>query len=195
MDLTPITLHGNFVRLEPLTLEHLDAACAAGLKDGVFRWFPEPVLCRDEMKQFIEKGLLAHQESTALPFATIRRSDNVLVGSTRFANISHRDDRVEIGWTWLSPDAQRTAINTEAKFLMFKHAFEVWKCARVELKTDSRNERSRAAIARVGAKQEGILRCHIRTDYIGLRDTVFFSVIQSEWPEVKETLLKRLRTE
>ncbi len=129
---------------------------------------------------------------TALPFVTIEQETDRVVGSTRFGNIDIRNRRVEIGWTWIGKPWQRTAVNTEAKFLMLQHAFEVWHCIRVELKTDVLNERSRAAILRIGAKQEGIFRHHIITDSGRLRDTIYFSIINDEWPEVKARLQTKL---
>jgi RimJ/RimL family protein N-acetyltransferase len=113
------------------------------------------------------------------------------MGSTRFGNIDAPNHRVEIGWTWIGKPWQRTPVNTEAKFLMLQHAFEVWQCIRVEFKTDALNTRSRAAIARLGAKEEGIFRHHMITESGRLRDSVYFSIINDEWPEVK-TLLQKL---
>jgi len=116
-----------------------------------------------------------------------------VIGSTRFGNIDVANKRAEIGWTWINPKWQRTVVNTEAKFLMLSHAFETWKCIRVELKTDALNEKSRNAILRIGAKEEGIFRKHMITSTGRYRDTVYFSVLDTEWPTVKQRLLERLR--
>ena len=113
----------------------------------------------------------------------------MVIGSTRFGGIDTKNRRAEIGWTWINPKWQRTAINTEAKLLMLKHAFEVWKCIRVELKTDVLNEKSRNAILRIGAKEEGIFRQHLITDSGRFRDTVYFSIIDTEWEAMKANLL------
>jgi RimJ/RimL family protein N-acetyltransferase len=147
----------------------------------------------DDMQSYIETALDEQKRGVSLPFVTIDKSSNTIVGSTRFGNIDRRNRRVEIGWTWINPKWQRTAINTEAKFLMLARAFEIWKCIRVELKTDALNEKSRKAIARIGAKEEGILRNHMITDSGRFRDTVYFSIIDTEWEKVKENLLSRLK--
>ena len=127
-----------------------------------------------------------------LPFVTIRKSSNQVVGTTRFYEIRPHDRAAAIGYTWLAASAQRTAINTEAKYLMLRHAFEVWDCLRVELKTDAMNQRSRKAILRLGAKEEGILRKHMLTWNGRQRDSVYFSILDTEWPEVKSNLKKML---
>jgi RimJ/RimL family protein N-acetyltransferase len=128
----------------------------------------------------------------SLPFATIEKSSGKIVGSTRFGNIDAKNLRAEIGWTWLNPKWQRTFVNTGAKLLMLTHAFETWKCIRVELKTDALNEKSRSAILRLGAKQEGIFRQHMICGSGRLRDTVYFSILDNEWQSVKENLLQKL---
>ena len=188
MELTPCTIIGKTIRLEPLTLDHYEACCEAGLFEGLFRWYPEPVHSREDMYRFIEKALLHQTQNTALPFATIKLDSGKLIGSTRFGSISHRDRRAEIGWTWITPSEQRTPANTEAKYMMLQHAFETLDCERVELKTHALNLKSRAAILRIGAVQEGILRHHMLTDDGGFRDTVYFSVLKEEWPGVKARL-------
>lgn len=144
------------------------------------------------MRTYIKTALDWQAIGTALPFVTIWQATNEVVGSTRFGNIDTGNHRVEIGWTWIGKPWQRTPVNTEAKFLMLQHAFEVWHCIRVELKTDKLNERSRAAILRIGAKEEGIFRHHVITESGRLRDSVYFSIIDTEWPEVKARLLKML---
>jgi RimJ/RimL family protein N-acetyltransferase len=192
MTIAPVTLEGQHVRLEPLTLAHHADLCAVGLDDELWRLTFSRVQSADEMRAYIMSALRAQAAGTALPFATIARASGRAVGSTRFANISVADRRVEIGWTWLGRAYQRTALNTEAKYLMLRHAFEVLGCIRVELKTDALNTRSRAAILRIGATEEGILRRHTLTASGRVRDTVYFSILDDEWPRVKARLEQRL---
>jgi N-acetyltransferase len=192
MRVRPVTLEGRTVRLEPFSMAHHAALCEVGLDEELWRWIPEPVGTPEEMRAYIEQALAAEAAGTALPFATLERSSGRVIGSTRFGNIDHRHRRVEIGWTWLARPWQRTAANTEAKFLMLRHAFETWGAIRVELKTDSLNARSRAAILRLGAKEEGTFRNHIITSTGRIRHTVYFSVTDSEWPAVKSRLEQML---
>jgi RimJ/RimL family protein N-acetyltransferase len=145
-----------------------------------------------DIREFIQTALHSQTDGTAVPFATIDRASGLAVGSTRFANIVRDHRRAEIGWTWIAPEWQRSPINTEAKYLMLRHAFEVWKCIRVELKTNANNTQSRRAIERIGAKQEGTLRNHMINPDGSYRHTVYYSVIESEWPEVKRSLEARL---
>jgi RimJ/RimL family protein N-acetyltransferase len=175
-------------------LNNLDALCAAGFDESIWRWTTTQVTNASQMKRYIEVALEEQQKNVSLPFVTIEKSSGIVVGSTRFGNIDRHNRRVEIGWTWINPRWQRTRINTEAKLLMLGHAFEVWQCARVELKTDALNEKSRAAILRIGAKQEGVLRRHMITDAGRFRDTVYFSIIDTEWEAVKENLLAKLKS-
>lgn len=192
MEIEPVTLRGDYVRLEPLSAEdHLDDLRNAGVDSEIFRWFSRDWSEPDAMAEFVDAALAARKEGTALPFATVLRETGEAIGSTRFGNVATEHRRAEIGWTWLTPDQQRTPANTEAKYLMLTHAFEVWNCARVELKTDSRNERSIDAIRRIGATEEGTLRKHMQT-HQGPRDTVYFSIIDDEWPAVKRDLESKL---
>ena len=190
MKIEPVTLEGQFVRLEPLTIEHLGALADVGLEESVWRWVPTQVKTVDDLKRYVGKALDERERGVSLPFVTISKADDKIVGSTRFGNIDPPNRKVEIGWTWINPKWQRTAINTEAKLLMLIHAFETWNCVRVELKTDALNEKSRNAILRIGAKQEGILRQHMITDTGRFRDTVYFSILDTEWPDVKQKLLE-----
>ena len=192
--LTPVTLEGNTVRLEPLTLSHHAALSAVGLDKDLWRWIPFPVRTPEEMCKYIGDALDAQAKGLALPFATLLKATGQAVGSTRYLNIDLANRRVEIGSTWIGRPWQRTAVNTEAKYLMLRHAFETLGCLRVELKTDSLNDRSRNAILRLGAKQEGIFRNHMVTASGRLRHTVYFSIIDSEWPEVKADLEEKLRS-
>lgn len=193
MNIEPVTLEGKHVRLEPLSLEaHHKALIDIGLDENIWRWSPAPLRTADDMRAYIEEALAWQARGTALPFATIEKSTGTVVGSTRFANIDTDNRRVEIGWTWIAPRWQRTAVNSEAKYLMLGHAFEKLGCMRVEFKTDSLNERSRNAILRLGAKEEGTFRNHMTTSSGRIRHSVFFSIIDSEWPQVKANLEQRL---
>ena len=193
MNLAPVTLEGSDVRLEPLSESHHDALCAVGLDPELWKWIPIQVLTRDQMMKYIRAVLAEQEKGTSIPFATVERRSGKVVGATRFMNIDVPNKRVEIGSTWIAGPWQRSAINTEAKYLMMRHAFEAWGCNRVELKTDALNSKSRNAISRIGAKEEGILRSHMVTWSGRLRDTVYFSVIAPEWPEVKANLEARMK--
>ncbi len=188
MPIEPITLDGQRVRLEPLSIDHLAALCEVGLVEEIWRWTTSLVLTPSDMRQYVEAALQEQAEGKALPFVTIDKASNKVVGSTRFGNIERTHRRVEIGWTWINPQWQRSHINTEAKYLMLRHAFETWQCIRVELKTDSLNEKSRTAMLRIGAKEEGTLRNHMITYTGRYRHSVYFSFIESEWPQVKANL-------
>lgn len=192
MEIEPVTLEGRKVRLEPLTLAHLDGLAEVGLDEELWRWTTAPVRTKDEMRGYIDSALRDKAAATALPFATLDRASGRVVGSTRFLNIDVANRKAEIGATWIAPAWQRTVVNTEAKYLMLRHAFEHWGCVRVELKTDSLNERSRRAILRIGAREEGILRNHMITSTGRLRHSVYFSVVESEWPAVKLSLEEKL---
>jgi N-acetyltransferase len=184
----PITLEGSHVRLEPLSESHHEPLCAVGLDPELWKLIPIQVLDRDQMMRYIRNVLSDQEKGASIPFATVDRASGQVVGATRFMNIDVPHKRVEIGSTWIARPWQRTAINTEAKYLMMRYAFESLGCNRVELKTDALNTQSRNAILRIGAKEEGILRQHMVTWSGRLRDTVYFSVIAPEWPAVKAAL-------
>jgi len=192
MVVAPVVLERQHVRLEPLQKSHLAGLAAVGLDPDLWRWIPTPVRTMEEMAAYIETALREQEQGVALPFALMERQTGRLVGSTRFANIDRTHHRVEIGWTWIAREWQRTFINTEAKYLLLNHAFETLGCIRVELKTDSLNERSRAAILRIGAREEGIFRNHMITASGRIRHSVYFSIVDSEWPSVKARLEKML---
>jgi RimJ/RimL family protein N-acetyltransferase len=187
---TPITLEGSVVRLEPLQREHTGTfwEVAENALDDIFEWFPYRMKTREDFQLLAEKAFDEQRRGESVVFATIERGSGRVIGSTRFMNIDRVNRRVEIGSTWIVPAWHRTAVNTEAKYLMLRHAFETWKCMRVELKTDALNQRSRNAILRLGAKEEGTLRRHLITWTGRVRDTVYFSILDSEWPEVKARL-------
>ena len=191
--LAPAVLAGRHVRLVPLALDHLDGLAAVGLDPELWRLTVSDVRDRAGMRRWIESALRDAAAGTALPFATTLAGDGTLVGSTRLANYAPAHRRIEIGWTWVAPAWQRSAVNTEAKLLMLAHAFDALGCIRVELKTDALNLRSRAAIARLGATEEGVLRRHTITETGRVRDTVYFSVLAEEWPAVRARLEARLR--
>ena len=193
------------VRLEPLERSHVDPLLAATSEDAtLYHWSLVP-RTRPEVATYIETALSWHASGTAVPFAIVRTADNTVVGSTRFWNLerwhwppNHPQhgirpfDACEIGHTWLARSAIRTAINTEAKLLMLTYAFETWQVLRVCLHTDARNQRSRAAIARIGAAFEGILRSHRMAADFTPRDSARFSILAAEWPAVKQSLQHRL---
>jgi RimJ/RimL family protein N-acetyltransferase len=163
-----------------------------GLDADLWRWMPMAVRTPEEMIDWLESALQEQRKGTALPWTIVHRSTGVPVGSTRFGNIDLANRRVEIGWTWIGGPWQRTAVNTESKYLMLRHAFESLGCVRVEFKTDALNERSRKALLRIGAKEEGTLRRHMKTYSGRVRDTVYFSILDSEWPAVKAELETKL---
>jgi RimJ/RimL family protein N-acetyltransferase len=193
MDIRPVVLDGVYVRLEPLSLDHLPALVAVGLAPELWRWTTQVVRTPQEMEDYVRGALAEQAAGRALPFATVEKTAQTVAGSTRFGAIDPANRRVEIGWTWLAPRWQRTALNTEAKYLMLRHAFERWDCVRVEFKTDVLNLQSRQALLRIGAKEEGILRSHIITATGRIRDTVYFSVTAPEWPAVRAALEAKLR--
>jgi len=192
LQVEPVTLEGSVVRLVPLTLDHVDALCRVGLDPSIWRWMPIAVTNRDEMLAFVTEALGEQRAGTSLPFATTLRETGQVVGSTRFLSVAPEHRRVEIGATWIAPPWQRTRVNTEAKYVMLRHAFEVWNCMRVELKTNARNEASRAAILRIGASEEGTLRKHMLNADGSVRDSVYFSILDVEWPAVKARLESKL---
>ena len=201
----PFVLEGRHVRLEPLQMTHADALVRASANAGdLYAWSPVPT-SRDAAVKYIETAITWRDAGKAVPFAVVRLDDNVVVGSTRFFDIENypwpagnplhgrtTPDVCEIGYTWYTPSAIRTAVNTECKFLMLRHAFEAWKSLRVCLHTDARNERSRAAIQRIGGKFEGILRTYRMAADFTPRDSARFSIVAAEWPEVKQKLEQML---
>jgi RimJ/RimL family protein N-acetyltransferase len=193
MNLQPVTLTGRFVRLEPLSLAHVAALAEVGLDESIWQWNPsQAVRSEADMRHYVEHALQQQANGLALPFATFHLGDNRAIGSTRFANFDHEHRRVEIGYTWIAPPWQRSAVNTEAKHLMLRYAFETWGCIRVEFKTDSLNQKSRNALKRIGATEEGTFRNHMLTHSGRIRDSVYFSITDAEWPRVKADLEGKL---
>jgi RimJ/RimL family protein N-acetyltransferase len=206
MAIEDVVLEGAHVRLEPLGPNHVDSLVAASAGDpSLYQWSPVP-RTREEAIAYVNTALAWKEAGSAVTFATVRKADGVVIGSTRFFLLEYwawpkghalhgrtTPDACEIGYTWLTRSALRTAANTEAKLLMLTHAFETWKVLRVCLHTDARNERSRAAIQRIGGQFEGILRSHrMAADFIA-RDSARFSIIAAEWPEAKQRLQAMLR--
>jgi RimJ/RimL family protein N-acetyltransferase len=193
MEVNPVILEGQHVRLEPLSLAHEESLNAAAGDGELWNSTVTIVPNRAEMVDYIAAALEAQAQGHELPFVIIRKSSDQVVGTTRFYFIDRVNRHVEIGYTWLAASAQRTAVNTEAKLLLLAHAFEGWRCIRVALITDVLNQQSRAAILRLGAKEEGIFRNHLIMPGGRYRDSVCFSIIDSEWPEVKARLETKLR--
>jgi len=193
---TPVTLEASVIRLEPIRRDHAEAFWQAA-KDGlddIFQWIPYRMTTSEDFERLVEKALAEQERGESVVFATVERKSERVIGSTRFMNIDRTNRRVEIGSTWIAPEWQRTAVNTEAKYVMLRHAFEVWQCFRVELKTDALNQRSRNAILRIGAREEGTLRKHVITWTGRVRDSVYFSILDTEWPEVGSRLEQKLRS-
>ena len=188
MDIEPVTLEGKRVRLEPMRAEHLDALTKAGAFEELWKWTRDFAHTPESMKKYVDEALHQAETGDAIPFVTIDKTSGRVIGSTRFANIDRANRHVEIGWTWITPEFQRTYVNSEAKYLMLTHAFEVWGCARVELKTDVLNSKSRNAMLRMGATEEGTLRKHVLAYADRWRDTIYYSVLDVEWPQVKASL-------
>jgi RimJ/RimL family protein N-acetyltransferase len=176
-----------------MTADHVDGLALVGLEPELWRWIPHQVATREEMRAYVNLALEEFHRGVTLPFVTIANASNLVIGSTRYANIDLPNRRLEIGWTWITSAYQRTGVNTEAKLLLLTHAFETLRLNRVELKTDALNQKSRAAIARIGAVEEGTFRKHLVTSTGRVRDTVYFSIIDTEWPAVKARLLAYLR--
>lgn len=192
MKVEPVLLQGEFVRLEPMRVDHLPALCRVGLDPSLWELTANIVKDEGDLERYVRSALADQMLGKAVPFVTIERESGTVVGSTRFGNIDTANRKTEIGWTWINPKWQRTVINTEAKLLMLTHAFEVWKCIRVEFKTDIKNERSRNAMKRIGCVEEGVLRNHMITESGRFRDSIYFSIIESEWAKVKEDLMSKL---
>jgi RimJ/RimL family protein N-acetyltransferase len=192
MIVAPVTLEGRYVRLEPLAKVHLAGLAEVGLDEELWRWIPTQVRTAEGMAAYIETALEEQARGVSLPFAIVEKAAGRAIGSTRYGNIDRTHHRVEIGWTWVAREWQRTAVNTEAKYLLLRHAFETLGCIRVELKTDSLNEKSRAAILRIGAQHEGIFRNHMITASGRIRHSAYYSIIDSEWPAVKTRLESKL---
>jgi RimJ/RimL family protein N-acetyltransferase len=192
--LSEVVLEGSGVRLEPLRLSHVDALCDVGLDEALWQWIPTRVTARDEMRRYVAEALAAQAAGAALPFAIVECTSGRrrVVGSTRYYVPDRDPRRLEIGWSWVGRAWWRSGVNVEAKLLLLAHAFERLGCFRVELKTDALNERSRRAILALGATEEGTFRRHRMLPDGRIRDTVYFSIIDNEWPAVRDRLHQRL---
>lgn len=195
MHVTPVTLEGDWVRLEPLGEQHVEDLAVAADEDGIWTWMPIRLRSAGDVRAWMAAAHADQASGTALPFAIIERATAKAVGSTRFMDIQPANRGLEIGWTWLAKPVRRTPVNTECKYLLMRHAFEDQGAIRVQLKTNARNERSRTAILRIGAQFEGILRQHIILPNGDYRDSAYYSVIDSEWPAVMARLERILAGE
>jgi RimJ/RimL family protein N-acetyltransferase len=194
MKLRPITLTGQVVRLEPLGFEHVSDLLSAAPYDAIWTYLDEPTPhVRSDIEAFVRDALKDQEGGTRLPFAIVDLSSGVAVGSTSYIDIRPHDRAVEIGWTWLTPSTWGSGANTDAKFLLMRHAFEDQNAGRVAIKTDRRNQRSQKAIEKLGAVKEGIWRNHRILSDGSYRDSVFYSVIDSEWPSLRQRLFDATR--
>ncbi len=192
MQIEPVILEGQHIRLAPLALSHQTRLCEIGLDERLWQLTTIRIQTVEEMREYLQTALEAQAEGTALPFVMIDKATQEIIGTTRYHNINQRHRRLEIGFTWIAPAWQRTFANTEAKYLMLKQAFENYRCVRVEFKADSGNRPSCRALLRLGAKQEGVLRNYAVSTHRGVRDLILFSIVDSEWPAVKARLEENL---
>lgn len=192
MNLQPVTLQGQVVRLEPLSIEHAESLSLVTHDAEIWQYLSADLSTVPAIEQWINQALETQQQGTVLPFAIIEQSSGQAIGSTRYMDIRPKDRGLEIGWTWLAKRAWRTAVNTECKFLLLQYAFENLEYVRVQIKTDARNTRSRNAIERIGGQFEGILRKQVALRTGGYRDSAYYSILDNEWPQVKQRLVERL---
>ena len=186
LDVKPVVLEGEHVRLEPMNQDHAQGLYNRGRSAADWAFMPRACFVdQADTRHWIDEAL---SQDNQLPFAIIEKQKNRVVGSTRYLNIRQEHRSLEIGWTWLGQEWLRTGVNTEAKFLLLRHAFERLGCIRVEFKTDERNQRSQRALERIGATREGVLRNHMIVQGGFYRNSVYFSVIEEEWPAVRERL-------
>ncbi len=188
----PITLRGEVATLQPLEREHVDALALAAADGELWRLWYTQIPAPDRVEDYVATALDMRERLDAMPFVVRANATNAIVGCTRYFNVDARNRRLEIGHTWYARSVQRTAVNTECKVLLLTHAFEVLRCIAVEFRTHWFNHASRAAIARLGAKQDGVLRNHQLGTDGARRDTVVFSIIESEWPAVRQHLQYQL---
>ena len=186
--LAPVTLEGRRVRLEPLSLDHVAGLAEVAIDRSIWQWTLARPTDEAGIRAWVEAALAARVAGTDLPFVTLEATTGRPIGSSRYLNIVLEHRRLEIGWTWVAPPWQRTGANREAKLLMLRHAFETIGCGRVEFKTDSRNEPSRAALLGIGAQFEGIFRNHMVMPEGPMRHSAYYSVIDEEWPAVRSAL-------
>ncbi|WP_439515616.1 GNAT family N-acetyltransferase [Oceanibaculum nanhaiense] len=192
MDVKPVTLSGQHVTLLPLSMDHLPGLAEAGKEPSLWLYSPTAATGIEGMRAYLQEALDGQAAGTVLPFTTMDKASGHIVGSSRFAAIDRKNKRLEIGWTWIDPAFQRSHVNTEAKMLMLQHAFEVLGCMRVEFKTDQLNVKSQTALGRLGAVQEGTFRKHMIMPDGRIRHSVYFSILDEEWPAVRTRLAERL---
>ena len=178
--------------MESMTLAHLPGLLACGLDPRIWTWMPFAVTDEAAMRALVEAAIAGREAGTEVPFVTVDRASGQVVGSSRYLALALAQRRLEIGWTWITPSAQRTAVNTEAKLLMLTYAFETLDCLRVEFKTDARNVASRAALLGIGATFEGVFRKHMLVRGNERRDSAWYSITDDEWPDVRVHLTERL---
>jgi RimJ/RimL family protein N-acetyltransferase len=189
----PVTLTGKYVRLEPMTVDHTAALAEIGAGQNFWDFMLYgDIKTQDDMRNWVLDILSRTEKGTDLPFVAIHLASGRVAGATRYLNIMSKDKGLEIGGTWYGSEFQRTAVNTECKYLLLRHAFETLGCIRVQLKTDLRNERSQKAIERIGAVKEGVLRNHMILPDGRFRHSVFYSILDTEWPQVKQRLERML---
>jgi RimJ/RimL family protein N-acetyltransferase len=193
MDVKPVVLTGQYVRLEPMTEAHVAGLTAVGMDDSIWQYMPYGFIrSEDGIRQWVRALLAYAAQGTDVPFVAIHLNSGNVAGATRYMEIKTAHKGLEIGGTWYGAAYRRTPVNTECKYLLLRHAFEELRCIRVQLKTDSRNERSQRAIERIGASREGILRNHMILPDGTIRHSVYYSILDSEWPQVKNRLEKML---
>jgi len=185
MQIGPVTLDGHHVRLEPVSLAHVSALWRVGAPEEIWRYLPYTMRSEEDMRAYVASELAKQEAGLVVRFVTVAKAIAQPVGSTSYLNIDRHHRRMEIGGTWITPAWQRSPINTEAKYLQLRHAFETLGCIRVEFKTDALNTKSRQALARIGATEEGIFRNHMIMPGGRIRHSVYFSITHDEWPRVK----------
>lgn len=184
----PIELVGKYVKLVPLTESHIEPIYKASLPAEIWVWSATKILSYEEAVDFVNKGIQSREKNEHYPFAVIDRMTNLVIGSTSLRDIQFDNQMVEIGSTWYHPSKWRTVVNTECKYLLLQHVFETWHMNRVEFRTDELNVASRAAIVRLGAREEGMLRKDRKLKDGRVRNTMIYSILQEEWPDVKQKL-------
>jgi len=193
MRVAPVTLKGKLVRLEPLSMDHLPELAATAFNPQIWRWMADRMESEDDLRRYMQTALDAARAGAVMPWATRSMKDRRIIGSTRFADIQPAHRTLEIGWTWMHPDYQRSGINVEAKYMQLRHAFEGMGARRVAFKTHHQNLKSQTAIQAVGAKHEGIFRNHVIMPDGSPRHSYWYSIIDEEWPEVKARLEERMQ--
>jgi RimJ/RimL family protein N-acetyltransferase len=183
----PPTLENNRVLLKPLTEADFDGLCEAGADQSLWQFSLSPITSRNDLIQYLQTAIAERTQRRSIPFTIVDKSVNQIAGSTRYGNFSFENDRVEIGWTWIGKPFQQTGLNRACKYELLKFAFETLHMVRVELKADVLNQASREAMRKIGATEEGILRQHLRTGTGRMRDSVYYSILAHEWPEIKRT--------